>query len=146
MKYKNEMFSIFKQWKAKLLKETGEQIKYLRTKNGTEYRDDSMTLFSDFAKMKGLAGIALQKVSHNRRMNRTLVGKAQCMRVCVSLPKSFWAEAINMVVALCYIVNRSPSSVFDSKVPQEIWIGNPIDYCNLRIFGCPTFVLVQEQE
>ena len=37
------------------------------------------------------------------------------------------------------MVNRSPHSALDFKVLEEIWLGNPVDYSNLRIFGCPAY-------
>ena len=49
-----------------------------------------------------------------KRMNRTLLEHAQCMRINVALPKSFWVEAINTTA---YLVNRSPSTAIDLKIP-----------------------------
>jgi len=43
------------------------------------------------------------------------------------------------VSTACYLVNRSPHLALDFKVPEEIWSGNPVDYSNLRIFGCPAY-------
>jgi len=47
-----------------------------------------------------------------------------------------WTEAVSTA---CYLVNRSPHSALDFKVPEEILSGNHVDYSNLRIFGCPTY-------
>ena len=40
------------------------------------------------------------------------------------------------------MVNRSPHLALDFKVPEEIWSGNPVDYSNLRIFGCPAYAYI----
>lgn len=34
----------------------------------------------------------------------------------------------------------------DGKVVEEVWTGNPVDYNNLRIFGCPAFVHISSDE
>jgi hypothetical protein len=52
------------------------------------------------------------------------------------LAVNFWAESVSIA---CYLVNRSPHSSIDYKIPEEIWSGNPIDYSILRVFGFPVF-------
>lgn len=42
------------------------------------------------------------------------------------------------------MVNCSPHSALDFKVPEDIWSGNPVDYSNLRIFGCPAYAHVND--
>ena len=76
-------------------------------------------------------------------MNRTLAKRAKRMRLNVRLPKVFWAETINIAN---FIINRSPSSAIDFKIPEEVWSGRPIDYLSLKIFGCPAYVHVQSGE
>ena len=65
------------------------------------------------------------------------------MRLNVGLPKVFWAEIFNTA---SFIITRSPSSAIDFKIPEEIWLGKPVDYSSLKIFGCPTYVHVQSGE
>ena len=48
------------------------------------------------------------------------------------LPKGFWFEACYS----CYVVRRSPSTVFWLKTLFEVWIGFSTDF-DLR-FSCPT--------
>ena len=43
-----------------------------------------------------------------------------------------------------YLVNRSPHSSVDFKISEEVWLGNPVDYSILRIFGCPTYAHVND--
>ncbi|KAG8472573.1 hypothetical protein CXB51_034505 [Gossypium anomalum] len=42
----------------------------------------------------------------------------------------------------CFLINRSPSIAIEKKTPQEVWSGNPADYSDLKIFGCPTYAHV----
>ncbi|KAG8483625.1 hypothetical protein CXB51_023496 [Gossypium anomalum] len=37
----------------------------------------------------------------------------------------------------CFLINRSPSVAIEKKTPQEVWSGNPANYSDLKIFGCP---------
>ena len=73
------------------------------------------------------------------RMNRSILEKVRCMLSNSKMPKSFWAEAASTA---CYIINRSPSIALDKKTPMEVWNGSPAAYNNLKIFGCPTYVRV----
>ena len=65
------------------------------------------------------------------------------MRLNAGLPKVFWVETVNTAN---FIINRSPSSAIDFKIPEEVWSGRPIDYSSLKIFGCPAYVHVQSGE
>ena len=62
------------------------------------------------------------------------------MRLNARLPKVFWAETVNTT---SFIINRSPSSAIDFKIPEEVWSGRPVNYSSLKIFGCPAYVHVQ---
>ncbi|KAG8492267.1 hypothetical protein CXB51_009957 [Gossypium anomalum] len=42
----------------------------------------------------------------------------------------------------CFLINRSPSIAIEKKTPQEVWSGNPANYSNLKIFGCPVYAHV----
>ena len=79
----------------------------------------------------------------SERMNRSIAEKARCLRLNAGLSKQFWAEAVNMAV---YLINRSPRSALGGKVAEEVWTGVDIDLSNLRIFGCPAYMLVSGDE
>ncbi|KAG8478549.1 hypothetical protein CXB51_028301 [Gossypium anomalum] len=55
------------------------------------------------------------------------------------MEKSFWAEAASTA---CFLINRSPSIAIEKKTPQEVWSGNPANYSDLKIFGCPAYAHV----
>ena len=65
------------------------------------------------------------------------------MRFNAELPKVFWAETINTT---SFIINRSPSPTIDFKIPEKVWLGRPVDYLSLKIFGCLAYVHVQSGE
>nr|GEZ89782.1 retrovirus-related Pol polyprotein from transposon TNT 1-94 [Tanacetum cinerariifolium] len=58
-----------------------------------------------------------------------------------NLDKDFWVEAATTVT---YLINRSPHRYLDGNIPEILWSGNFVDYSNLRVFGCPVYVHVNE--
>ncbi|KAG8488863.1 hypothetical protein CXB51_016741 [Gossypium anomalum] len=122
-------------------RKTGKQIKYLRTDNGLEFCSDE---FNRLCKSEGI--VRHLTVRHTpqqngvaERMNRTIMEKVRCMLSNANLPKSFWAEAASTA---CFLINRSPSVATEKKSPQEVWSGNPANYSDLKIFGCPAKVVI----
>ena len=65
------------------------------------------------------------------------------MRLNAGLPKVFWAKKVNTT---SFIINRSPSSAIHFKILEKVWLGRPVDYSSLKIFGCPAYVYVQSGE
>ena len=143
LKHKNDVFLTFKQWKALIEKQTGKQIKRLRTDNGMEFCEGD---FEEFCKNEGIVRHRTVRMTPQQngvaeRMNRTLLERARCMISNAGLTKDFWAEAINMA---CYVVNRAPSAALNFKTPEEVWSGTPADYSDFKIFGCPAYMHVNE--
>ncbi|KAG8482954.1 hypothetical protein CXB51_021884 [Gossypium anomalum] len=79
------------------------------------------------------------RVPSRERMNRMIMKKVRCMLSNANLPKSFWAKAASTA---CFLINRSPSVAIEKKTSQEIWPGNPTNYSDLKIFGCPVYAHV----
>lgn len=53
------------------------------------------------------------------------------------MEESFWAEAASTMV---YLINRSPSSAIEFKIPEELWSGFKLSLSHLRRFGCSAYV------
>jgi hypothetical protein len=126
-------------WKIRL----AEKIKKLRTNNGLEFFN------SEFNSLCGDHGIARHKTvtgtpqqnSVAERMNHTILERVCCMLSNAGLwdKHGLWAEAASIA---CYLINRSPNSAINFKIPEEVWTGKLVDYSNLRMFGCPTYAHV----
>ncbi|GKV22644.1 hypothetical protein SLEP1_g32496 [Rubroshorea leprosula] len=143
LKSKSDMFLTFKQWKTLIEKQTGKQIKRLRTDNGLEYCSGE---FDTFCKNNRIVRHRTVKMTPQQngvaeRMNRTLLERAQCMLSNAGLSKDFWAKAVNHA---SYLVNRSPSTAIGLNTLEELWLGSPADYSQLRIFGCPVYAHVKD--
>ena len=73
------------------------------------------------------------------RMNRTLCERARSMRLHSGLPEMFWAEAVSTAA---YLINRSPSTPLDFKLPEEVWSDKQVNLSHLKVFGCVSYVHV----
>lgn len=94
---RSDVLEAFKDYKRKVEKQTGQQIRKLRTDNGREYLSNK---FKDFLKAEGI--IHQLSVEYTpqlngvaKRKNRTLVEMTRCIMLQGNLPQSLWAEAIN---------------------------------------------------
>ena len=76
-----------------------------------------------------------------QNVNQTLPEKARNVLSNARLwdRTTFWAKVVSTT---CYLVNRSPHTSIDFQIPEEVWLGNPVDYSIFRIFRCPMFAHV----
>ena len=131
VKHKSDVFSTFKDWKTMIEKQTGRQVKCVRTDNGLEFCSDE---FNALCKKEGI--VRHHTVRHTpqqngvvKRMNMILMENARCMLSKAQLLKFFWLEATSTT---CYLINRSPSIAIEKKNPQEVWSGSPPPYSDLK--------------
>ena len=134
------MFDVFIEWKTMIEKKTGKSIKTLRTNNSHEFVDKT---FLQYCTKEGIVRHITcvgrpQQNSVAERMNKALLKRARHMN---KLSKRFWAETTT-----CYLVNRSPHAALNFKSPQEVWYNLPIDYSNLRVLDCPTYIHMSEEK
>ncbi|CAM8998933.1 unnamed protein product [Rhodiola kirilowii] len=143
LKSKTEVLDCFKSWKLSVESETDLKVKCLRTDNGLEFCNK---LFDDFCAENGIkrhltVPYTPQQNGIAERMNRTLLEKARCMLISSGLKSSMWGEA---VTCAAYLINRSPCSAIDFKVPLEMWLNKKIHLEHLRPFGCTAYAKVFE--
>ncbi|GJV58470.1 retrovirus-related pol polyprotein from transposon TNT 1-94 [Tanacetum coccineum] len=123
--------------------QTRKKIKKLRTDNGLEFCGES---FNALCRKYGIARhhTLVRTPQQNgvaERINRTIMEKVQCMLSHAILDKDFWVEAATTAT---YLINRSPHRSLNGNIPEILWSGNSVDYSNLRVFGCPVYVHVDE--
>ena len=58
------------------------------------------------------------------------------------LTPEFWGEAVLTAV---HIINRSPSSPLNFKIPEELWTGKTPSYEHLRVFACEAYAHVPKE-
>jgi len=142
---KDQVFSKFKEFKARVENITGRRIKGLRTDRGTEYVNKEL---DGFLAQHGIrhdktAPYTPQQNGVAERANRTIMECARSMLHSKGLPTELWAEAVATAVLL---KNISPTKALSNITPAEAWTGKKPDAQSLRVFGCRAFVHVPQQK
>ena len=91
IKKMSDVFSVFKEYEARMELKSSKRIKCLETDNGGEYTDDE---FLAFCKQEGIqrqftVACTPQKNRVAERMNRTLIEMIRAMLRTTGLPNSF---------------------------------------------------------
>lgn len=123
-------------------RQTGKQLKKIRTDNGSEFKSD----LDRWAKEEGVehqlsVPYTPQQNGKAERLNRTLMEKTRALLSEHSLPKSFWAAAVDTA---CYLRNVMPSET--GKSPMELFLGEKPNTNRLRVFGCLAYVHVPKEK
>ena len=71
------------------------------------------------------------------RKHRHILNVSRALLFQTNLPVKFCGEA---VLTAAYLINRTPSSVFNGRSPYEILHGVKPDYKALRVFGSTCYV------
>ncbi|KZV28520.1 hypothetical protein F511_15600 [Dorcoceras hygrometricum] len=145
LKYKSEAFDAFKKFKTLVEKESGYEIKALRTDRGGEFTSNE---FNSFCELHGIrrpltVPRSPQQNGVAERKNRTILNMARTMLKSKNMSKEFWAEVVACAV---YLSNRSPTKSLKNVTPQETWSGQTPGVHHLRIFGSIAYAQVPEQE
>ena len=108
---------------------------------GGEYKSKA---FLDMLKDKGIE--ILQSAPHAHQQNgraeriiRTLMDKAQAMRLQACLPQSWWEFALEHAT---HVYNRTPSRRLSWQTPYAVLNGEKPTIDHLRVFGCGTYVYI----
>lgn len=137
--HKNDAFDHFKVFVKKVENEKNLFIKQIRSDHGTEFQNEN---FSNFCQDKGIGhNFSCPRTPQQNgvveRKNKTLVEIARTMLCEHSLPKYFWAEAMN---SACYIINRVSIRPILKKTPYELWRGRKLNISYFRTFGTKCFI------
>jgi len=135
LKNKDKVKDYFVIFKTFAENQTGRKIKTLRSDNGGEYCNKSLTDYLQSAGIRHETTVPHTPEQNGtaERMNRTLVEKARCLLFDAKLGKRFWAEAVNTAA---YLVNRSSCKGLEGKTPEETWTGKKPSLRHLKVFGC----------
>lgn len=140
---KDQLRTIFTEFRMRVELETGLKVKILRCDNGGEYKG-----------LEGLFGITYGiqfeyttaytpwQNGVPERLNRTLVSVSRAMLADAGLPPELWGEA---VIAASYIRNRTPIGP-GGITPEEAYSGKKPSVAHLRAWGCVAYAhLAPEQ-
>ncbi|KAL0554380.1 hypothetical protein IC582_008299 [Cucumis melo] len=120
-------------------------IKTLCTNNALEYKDS--ILLSFLSQQGNLVQRSCPHTSQQNgrveRKHRQILDSVRGLLLSASCPEKFWGEA---ALTSVYTINRLPSSVLQNISPFEKLYGTPLNYSNLKTFGCACFVLLHPHE
>ncbi|KAJ8877660.1 hypothetical protein PR048_022115 [Dryococelus australis] len=119
---KVQVFEKFREFTAQVEKQTGKQIKILRTDNGSEYvnRDLKNFLRNQGIKHELTIPYSPKQNGLEEHTNCTLVEKARCTMKKDGSDEKMWAEALNTAA---YLANKLPHKATGVKTPEEWWYG-----------------------
>jgi transposase InsO family protein len=140
---KASAITALKQWLSLIKNQYGTTIKEWMSDAGGEYKSDA------FVKLLKDAGIkVLQSAPHTPQQNgraerfmRTIMDKAQAMRLEACVPQSWWEFAV-LHALHCY--NRTPMSRLKWQTPYQLLNNEVPDISYLRVFGCAAYVHIPE--
>jgi len=116
---KSKVFQKYKEWKTMVRNQKEWKVKVLRSDNGGKY---TSTEFKAYLAGKGIehqlniSGWSEQN-GVVERINGILSECARSIWLQADMSEGFWAETVNHA---SYLVNRSPSTVVDLQIPEEI--------------------------
>ena len=145
MKWKSEVFSKFKEYKALVENQMDRKIKNLRLDNCREFTSEE---FNELCRESGIMRefITTYNPQQNgvaERKNRTIMETAKAMLHDQDLPMHLWAEE---AITTVYVQNRTPHQVLDNRNPKEDFSGEKLEVIHLRIFGYPVYIHIPKEK
>src|SRR5277367_6176897 len=133
----------FREYKAEVEKQTGKQIKRLRTDGGGEYEKWMG------AHLKGSGIIHEMTAPYSpdqngvaERANRTIMERVKAIIAESKLDKRLWMDLAETVV---YLKNRSPT-IAVATTPYELWHGIRPNLSHLKIIGSTAYIHVPKEK
>ena len=137
---KDDAIDAFRIFYKKVQNEKGYSISCIRSDHGGEFENHAFENFcNDFGIEHQFSSPRTpQQNGVVERKNRSIQEMARTMLNENSLPKYFWAEAVNTT---SYVLNRVLIRPNLNKTPYELWKGRKSNIGYFKVFGCKCFVL-----
>jgi len=138
---KSDAFPRLQAWEKMVKEETGFEVGVYRMDRG-ELKSNKVRewLESKGTKQEFTAPYTSAHCGRVERRHRTLMGKANAMRIYANCPPNLWDE---FYLTASYLDKRTPTaSLKDGITPYEAYYNRCPDYSRLREIGCRAFVLI----
>ena len=139
LKRKSDALPALQQACRQVQRDTGHQVRVLRTDRGGEFVSKQAKKFFDehLIRQELTAPHTPEQNGAAERENRTIMELVRSMLHSRNVPAKFWAEAVQTAV---YVLNRTTSTSRSHTTPYEAWWGLKPSLNHLRIFGCSAFI------
>ena len=131
MKYKSEASSLIQSFYNLILTQFNFPIKVIRSNNGPEFALNSFYASEGIMHQLSCVEIPQQNLVVERK-HQHLLTVARALRFQASLPFKFWGDC---VLIATYLIDRTPSPLFQNITPYKKLLGHSPSYGHLRIFG-----------
>jgi hypothetical protein len=142
-KTRTELYDRFTEWRAEVEKQSGKQVKALRSDGAGEYRSLAQQLRGQGITFELTTAYTPEQNGVAERLNRTLTTIIRPMLSGTGLPTALWGEAAQTAN---YIRNRLPRRYGDRiATPEEMWTEKKTYLGHLRVFGCVVYTHVAKE-
>ena len=133
----------FREYKPEVEKQTGKEIKRLRTDGGGEYEKwMGLHLKGSGIIHETTAPYSPDQNGVAERANRTIMERVKAIIAEAKLDKRLWMEIADTVV---YLKNRSPTTAV-ATTPYELWHGVKPSLSHLKIIGSTAYVHIPKEK
>ena len=144
LKLKSDADPAIQQFVAMVKTQFGLSIKEVQIDAGGEFKSQELTMF-----LRELGINILTSVLHMHQQNgraerfiRTVMDKAQAMRLDTCFPQNWWEFAVDCAT---HVYNCTPIQHYNWKTPFENLKRIKPDVTHLRVFRCSAYVFLPEE-
>ena len=144
LREKLEAFEKFKWYLARVEKEIGKILKWLRLDQGGEFISNE---FNNFCIERGIKRqvLALGTLEQNgivEKRNRSIMDCARNLMIEKNIAIKYWKEAISNAV---HTLNQVQLKKDSFKTPYELWYGYKPNVSYLKVFGSKCYILKESK-
>jgi len=131
-------------WRVKAERESGRQLKVLRSDGGMEFQGEVATWAAKLGVTRQLtAPYSPQQNGRVERWHRTMAESIRAMLLHSGAPVSLWGEALGYSV---WVKRRTAHTALGGRTPYKAWTGKEADLSMARVWGCVGCILLPEPE
>ena len=140
-----ELYQIYRDFTKMIETRFSKPIKVFRFDNTIEYKAHEFTyILHQFGTVPHSSCTdTSQQNGRAERKLRHILDVVRATTIATSTPSQFWGEATLTGV---YTINLCPSPIIQNQTSYVLLFGSSPSYDLLRVFGCVSFVLLQDHE
>jgi hypothetical protein len=147
---KQDLIQVIKDWKRDAERDCriyskSERLLRIHCDRGGEFINNAMKSWceGEGIKLDPTVGYNPESNGIAERCNRTIIEKANAIRIEAGLSEEFWEWSCETAT---YLHNRGPVDFLDKKTPWEAWYHKRPSIKHYRVWGCPAYVHVPDEK